>query len=159
MEKKKPVKIKDFFVGEELIDNTFYVKKQLLEDEDVDSMIYHSLIRTKSTQKKASLLFVHGLSEHSTRHVELAKKFALADYVVHIFDFRGFGYSSGERNRTPLKVLYEDLITIMTNVRKDLPLFIVAHSMGGGTIISLLLKNPHLKISGVVFTNPFLKMS
>ena len=54
--------------------------------------------------------------------------------------------------------MYEDFFSIIINVRKDLPLFIFAHSMGGGTITALLKRNPSLKIAGVIISNPFIKL-
>jgi len=55
--------------------------------------------------------------------------------------------------------LYEIFFSVLTKVRKDLPLFLFGHSMGGGMLLSLLAKNPHLKISGVILSNPFITMS
>ena len=34
----------------------------------------------------------------------------------------------------------------------------MGHSMGGGTLLSLLLKNSNLKIPGVILSNPFIKL-
>ena len=34
----------------------------------------------------------------------------------------------------------------------------MGHSMGGGTLLSFLLKNSNLKISGVILSNPFVKL-
>ncbi len=55
-------------------------------------------------------------------------------------------------------MLYEDLFTVLVKVRKDLPLFIIGHSVGGGVITTILLKNPDLKIAGVILHNPFIKV-
>lgn len=57
-----------------------------------------------------------------------------------------------------MKSLYEDFFSVLSKVRKDLPLFVIGHSMGGGTLLSLLLKNSNLKISGVILSNPFIKL-
>lgn len=54
-----------------------------------------------------------------------------------------------------LEELYENFFAVLTKVRKDLPLYIFAHSMGGGMMLTLLSKNPHLKISGIILHNPY----
>ena len=39
--------------------------------------------------------------------------------------------------------------------RTDKPLFILGHSMGGLVTTTFLLKNPNLKIAGVILSAPF----
>lgn len=145
----------EFFIGEKTFGD-YIIKKQMIYDDDNGSNLYHSFIRTGKSNKLASVLFVHGLGEHSSRYIDLAKFLADENFFVHLFDFRGYGYSSGNRNSASLKNLNEDLISIFTQIRKDLPFFVVCHSMGAGVILSLLRKNNDLKISGVIFSNPFI---
>lgn len=78
------------------------------------------------------------MNEHSTRYMELAQRLADQNYNVHLYDQRGSGYSSGIMRETSLKMLYEDFFSVLINVWKDLPLYIIAHSMGGGVITSLI---------------------
>jgi acylglycerol lipase len=155
MENNFEEEMEEYFIGERTFGD-YQVKKQILIDDDNGSNIYHSLIRTNNPNKLASVLIVHGLGEHSSRYIELTRYLADANFFVHIFDFRGFGFSSGIRNVSTLKSLNEDIISVFTQIRKDLPLFIVCHSMGAGQIFALLKKNPNLKISGVIFSNPFI---
>ena len=42
---------------------------------------------------------------------------------------------------------------LLKQAHRDLPLFIYGHSMGGGLIASLLMRNPYLNIAGVVFSS------
>lgn len=99
------------------------------------------------------------MGHHSTCFMEIAKNFADKNYFVHLYDQSGHGYSTGGRNMTTLEELYENFFTVLTKVRKDLPLFLFCHSMGGGSLLTLLQNNPDLKISGVIFHNPFVQMS
>ncbi len=40
-----------------------------------------------------------------------------------------------------------------------MPLFVYAHGMGAGLVASLLIRNPYLNISGVVFTSGMFGLS
>ena len=63
-----------------------------------------------------------------------------------MLDFSGFGFSFGERAMSNIEELYDDLLTIMSIIDDEYPLFLVGHSMGGGILLSFLKLNPHLKI-------------
>lgn len=77
---------------------------------------------------------------------------------MHLYDWRGCGFSSGGRDTNSLSNLYEDFFSVLSKVRKDLPLFVLGHSMGGGTLLSLLLQNQKLSIAGVILSNPFIRI-
>ena len=68
----------------------------------------------------------------------------------------GFGYSGGPRGCASMDILGNDVITCLTQARPELPLFLYAHSLGGLTIIRLLLKRSNLPVSGCIITSPFL---
>lgn len=53
-------------------------------------------------------------------------------------------------------MMQNDVITLMTQARPELPLFMYAHSMGGLVVMKLLLQRPEIKVSGCVLTSPFL---
>lgn len=80
------------------------VSKEFLEDPDNQSKLYYQFVRTDSTNKKASILFIHGLAEHSSRYLEIAVKFANKNFNVHLYDQRGSGYSSGERDNATVNM-------------------------------------------------------
>lgn len=87
--------------------------------------------------------------------MEPACKLAEENYYIHLYDYKGHGYSSGEKNMFDIKDLYDNFFAVLTKVRKDLPLFIFCHSLGGAIILTFLMQNSHLKLSGVIFHNPF----
>jgi len=49
------------------------------------------------TAPRADLLFVHGFTEHSSRHARLVEPLVERGLAVHAFDLRGHGRSSGDR--------------------------------------------------------------
>lgn len=146
-------KMKEFYIGERNFDG-YVLKKEYLENRDNHTKLYHQVLR-KSSHTVASVLIVHGACEHSSRYLEVARNFADSQFQVHLFDIRGFGYSSGARVMTSITDIFQDLMLVMTKIQKNNPLFVLGHSMGGATMISFLKLNPHIKIAGVILTNPF----
>ncbi|CAD8176051.1 unnamed protein product [Paramecium pentaurelia] len=106
--------------------------------------------------KKASLCIVHGFGEHQGRFLHIADIFAKMNYAVHLIDLRGFGYSGGPRGSQTLKELHMDIEVLLRQVSKDIPLFLYGHAMGGLLIISFLIRNPQLKVRGIITTAPML---
>ena len=145
--------MKEFYLGERSFDK-YTLKKEYLENRDNNAKLYHQVLKC-SSHCFGSFLIVHGACEHSTRYLEVARHLADNKFEVHLFDKRGFGYSSGPRVMTSVKDIFEDIMLVMTKIRKNNPLFVLAHSMGGAAMISFLKLNPHIKIAGLVLTNPF----
>lgn len=73
-----------------------------------------------------------------------------------MIDLKGHGYASGKRimGWTPFD-MHEQVGEVLMRARTDKPLFIFGHSMGGLVTATFLLKNPNLKIAGVIFSAPF----
>jgi len=49
------------------------------------------------TERRASMVIVHGLGEHSGRYEHVGAHFAAAGIAVSALDLRGFGESGGRR--------------------------------------------------------------
>ncbi len=116
------------------------------------NLYYESSIPAKP---KALVFLVHGVCEHSGRYDYLTAKLYEASYGVVRFDLRGHGKSEGTRGYVAnyldyVEDLYE-LITHVTDQNRDLPLYMIGHSMGA--LISLLfgLKNPDF-LKGQIFS-------
>lgn len=77
-------------------------------------------------------------------------------FETHLIDLTGFGFSFGERAMASQKELFEDLVLAMKEISTDMPCFLVGHSMGGGSILAFLRLNPHLNVTGVICSNPFI---
>jgi alpha-beta hydrolase superfamily lysophospholipase len=79
----------------------------------------------------------HGLAEHAARYDRLAQAFNTAGYLVHATDHRGHGKSisgvPGDFGTPGFDGLVADVAAYGANLsdsHPDLPLFLVAHSMG-----------------------------
>ena len=147
--------IEDFFIGNRDY-KEFVIRKEFVEDADYSTRLFYTNIHSKKDTLLASLLILHDYSDHSSRYFQNALNFAEARFNVHLFDFRGFGYSSGVRMMTSLEHLQEDLITMMFNLPKGLPLYVLCNSMGGSVLLTLLLSNPEIQISGIILINPWI---
>ena len=84
-------------------------------------------------EARASLLLVHGISEHMGRWEHVAAFMTSRGLEVHGYDHRGHGKSGGPRMDCDHFGRYvEDLEQVVRAVqRADRPLVIYAHSMGG----------------------------
>jgi alpha-beta hydrolase superfamily lysophospholipase len=84
---------------------------------------------------KARVLIIHGLSEHSGRHLNTVNALNAMNVEVVRFDLRGAGRSGGRRQWVNS---FNDYVTDTTSVFNwicselpDLPLFVLGHSLGG----------------------------
>lgn len=100
----------------------------------------------------------HGLAEHSARYSRLAAALNAAGYVVYSVDHRGHG-STGEANLgdfgpAGFDGLIADIVQFgesLASEYPELPLFLIAHSMGSFAAQSVLLEHSDL-YAGVVLT-------
>ena len=146
----------EFFVGSRTIDNVI-ITREMIFDEEYNSTLYFTNLRSNSIPStRGSFLIVHGFGEHSSRYIPFALEIAKKNFDVFLFDFRGFGYSSGIRGSTTLTEFFQDFVTVLNNVNKNAPLYVLGHSMGGGVLLSFLKLNPKVKITGVMLSNPFM---
>ncbi len=80
----------------------------------------------------ATLLIVHGVSEHFGRWTHVAEFFAARGFEVRAYDHRGHGRSSGDRIHVDhFEDYVNDLRLMVDEARDDLPLVMYGHSMGG----------------------------
>ena len=100
----------------------------------------------------------HGLAEHSARYERLASALNAAGYVVHAADHRGHGGSISGTPGDFAEVGFEGLIAdvaaygaSLRDAAPDLPLFLLAHSMGSFAAQSVLLDHSEL-YAGVVLS-------
>lgn len=92
----------------------------------------------------ASALLVHGFAEHSGRYEELGSWLAARGLAVHAFDHQGHGRSAGRRCYVrAFGDLLDDAEHALARARdahRDLPLFVIGHSMGGLITASLAVE-------------------
>ncbi|MGV9709128.1 alpha/beta hydrolase [Gordonia sp. NPDC003424] len=99
---------------------------------------------------KAVLVLVHGMGEHSRRYAETAETFADAGYAVYAYDHRGHGDSvlpdrePGDLGENGWKRLVDDIGVVVDHARSetpDIPVVLIAHSMGSFAAQQFLLDN------------------
>lgn len=88
-----------------------------------------------TTPTRARCLFVHGLGEHSGRHLATARALGRAGVEVERFDWRGCGRSPGAPQWIERFAEYvDDTVAIARELERRtpaLPLFLHGHSAGG----------------------------
>lgn len=62
-------------------------------------------------------------------------------------------HSGYPRANSTSEEYHRDVELLLRQADRKLPLFIYAHSMGCAITSSLLIRNPHLNIAGVIFTS------
>jgi len=109
---------------------------------------------------KAVVVLVHGNSEHMGRYAHVVSALTARGFTVFNHDHRGHGKSAGVRGDV------EDFGFFISDLRKlvelareqnpDLPLFMVAHSLGGLIALTYALENEST-LSGLVLMSPALE--
>lgn len=93
---------------------------------------------------RATLVLVHGMSEHSGRYDPLGRFLAQNGVAVHALDHRGHGRSGGEVGTVEeFGYFLDDLETFVRLVRGENtagPLVMLGHSMGGLIVAAYLLE-------------------
>jgi len=96
----------------------------------------------RETQPKARVLMIHGVSEHSGRHLGTEQALLNAGYAVVRFDLRGAGRSGGRRQWVrEFNDYVEDVSTVYRWICRELPpapLFLFGHSLGGAIALTFL---------------------
>lgn len=114
----------------------------------------------KDAKAHASVVIVHGNSEHSDNFLEVAIHHAMNNLKVHLIDLKGQGLSSGERGgHYKIQDHHLQIATMLTFADPSIPCFIQAHSMGCLDTVNFLINNPQLKIAGVIAGSPFWGLS
>jgi alpha-beta hydrolase superfamily lysophospholipase len=97
----------------------------------------------------------HGLAEHSARYDRFARALNAAGYTVRASDHRGHGASisskPGDFGAPGFEALIADVAAYGASVHGDLPLFLLAHSMGSFAAQSVILTHSQ-QYAGVVLS-------
>lgn len=102
---------------------------------------------------KANLLVIHGLNEHCGRYKHVASALNEIGVNVYTFDLRGHGQSQGESSFVnDVDEYREDVENVYRTIPKNIPLFILGHSMGGMIAVKFLLFNEKTQVSGVILS-------
>ena len=96
--------------------------------------IYYQIWRPE-TQPKAILQIAHGYAGHSGRYMNVVNKLVPEGYLVYANDHYGHGRSDGDRGYVPnFQYFIDDEYELNNLIRekegKELPIFMLGHSMG-----------------------------
>lgn len=107
--------------------------------------------------RRGVVQIAHGIAEHAGRYARLAQALVYAGYVVHATDHRGHGHSVSspdELGHFDFTALVADVADFGASLRKEhpeLPLFLVAHSMGSFAAQTVILNHSD-QYAGVVLS-------
>ncbi len=80
--------------------------------------------------------------------------------LVHAVDLECHGFAGGQRiNGLRIDAFHFSLSAMILKFSENLPSFLYGNSMGCMVINTFLLKNPDLKLAGVIFSAPFFGFS
>jgi alpha-beta hydrolase superfamily lysophospholipase len=105
------------------------------------------------------VVLAHGIAEHSGRYEHVAQRFVADGATVYAPDHAGHGRSAGEFGRIEsIEDLADDLGLVVDLAREenpDLPLVLVAHSLGGLITTRYLQRNGTDGLAALVLSGPF----
>lgn len=123
------------------------------------SLFYQAWTPPEGRRKKAVLINLHGLGDHSGLYPNLADYFPTRGVAVYAFDMRGNGRSPGQRAYLGSWQEYRgDLHEFVGRVRAwepALPLFLLGNSLGGLVVLDYVLHHPG-QVQGVIAAAPVL---
>lgn len=112
-------------------------------------------------KEKALVCLIHGIGEHCGRYDHVAKMMNEAGYSVYAVDLPGHGRSEGKRGHAgtsdELMEAVDELINYARRGKKDIPIFIMGHSMGGNIVLSHRFYRQSANILGYISSSPWLK--
>lgn len=115
-------------------------------------------LKNAASVARARIVIVHGLGEHSGRHLSTVEHLAAQGYELVRFDARGCGQSDGKRQWIDAFDDYvADLRSVIAWIQRDrptLPLFLLGHSLGGAIAMHAAAAAPKGLLAGLVLTAP-----
>lgn len=107
------------------------------------------------------VIVVHGIRDHATRYLALARGLVEQKVAVVAQDHRGHGSSGGARQRfDSIEQVRSDVELGVAEARRrfpGVPVFVFGHSMGGLTAVTMGLATPQA-YKGIVLSGPALKL-
>ncbi|CAG8592204.1 3463_t:CDS:2, partial [Diversispora eburnea] len=124
--------------------------------------MYTKTWKAISSRPIATVVFIHGISEHVNRYDYVFSKFSNKNIEVFAHDQRGFGQTA-VRNNNPGEpgswdVALNDINDVIIAQRKPgIPQFLMGHSMGGSLGLHYASYGPEKdNLAGFVISTPFL---
>lgn len=134
-------------------ENTFTSKKN-------NKILYRAW--TSAEKPSATVVFCHGIGEHSGRYEHVGSAFAKEGIAFYALDHQGHGRSEGPRGHiTSYEGLLQDvdqLADIALNETGTKSFFIYGHSLGGQIALAYALLYFQRPLAGAFVTGPWLKL-
>ena len=125
---------------------------------DGSSLAYRVLA---ADRPRATVVFLHGWSDHMDRWTWSAERLRDAGYSVFLFDLRGHGRSAGRRGHLArFAQLLADLHAFRRAVVEpsSLPQVLFGHSLGGLIVLRYLETDPDIPVHAGIAASPFLAL-
>ncbi len=114
----------------------------------------------------ASVVFLHGFSDHCTRFTDLFQNLVAHSIEVYTFDQRGWGRSVTQQREKgmagPTSQVLADITGFLeTLLPSPIPLFLMGHSMGGQEVLTYATQGPkHIRkqIRGFLAEAPYIRL-
>lgn len=139
----------------------FYEKKNLpvplqedfFKDQNGNQIHYWYL---NAAKPKGKILFFHGNAQNLTSHFAMLAWIVDYDYDLMIFDYPGYGQSTG--NPTPESTVLSGVAAIkkIATIKPELPLFLYGQSLGGQVLQKSINLNSDLNYKAIFFEGSFL---
>lgn len=110
------------------------------------------------TPVRASMIIVHGLSEHSSRYMNLVNALVPVGIAIYTYDHRGHGRSAEDRvahinDWAEYRGDVRAFVELVSAKQSGHPLFIFGHSMGGLITANYVLHCAP-ELSGIILSAP-----
>lgn len=141
---------KDYYIPEK-----FLTLKEKWHIPTQDKISLDAVKFSPETETKGSILFFHGNAQNLTAHFSFVAWLISYGYQIYIFDYRGYGKSSGKPER---KGMVDDSMAAITSFcqkESKKPSFIFAQSLGGAIAIPALALMENHCIKAVVVESTF----
>ena len=109
---------------------------------------------------RARVVLVHGYAEHMGRYPHVIEALTGAGFEVHAFDLRGHGRSEGVRGHVRRFQEYLDDLDLFLEeeLPRDLPRFLIGHSLGGLLSLRYVLDRPDA-FKALAVSSPYLHLA
>ena len=144
-----------FYIGKKEYLSKYILEKKYITSQNKKIKLYSICMVPKKKKIISQILISHRMGDNSRRFIEISKNLADKGIITYLYDFRGFGFSSGGIHFSTLNEFLEDFKINLKYIRTDLPLFLFGHAFSAGFILLFLKLNPDVKISGVILNNPY----
>jgi alpha-beta hydrolase superfamily lysophospholipase len=140
------------------IKNQTFMQTNFITTSDKTELFVRDWLLPDNSEKRGSVLIVHGLGEHIGRYDEAAQILNNLRLEVRGYDQRGHGNSQGKPGSIPSRdALLDDAKIIFDDFAKDKtePPFLLGHSLGGGLAANLVARK-FITPRGLVMSSPAL---